>query len=180
MNESIVNKYAVVLYFDSDSSALIKNIIRQFSETSGNKYMLDVGIPPHVSLGCFEGESEEKIISVFDDFAENAAGGDVTFEKADGFKPKVIFLSPIKNKYLTDLNETAHKMFLEDFKASEAGNYLPERWVPHCSLCVRLNEEQYEKTFIQTGNISFPIRAYTEKIVLARCDPYTEIKTVDI
>ena len=46
-----MDTYAIVLYFDDTTNKIIGNMIERTATLSGNSYMLDINIPPHVTLG---------------------------------------------------------------------------------------------------------------------------------
>ncbi|MBR2037332.1 MAG: hypothetical protein IKA09_06330, partial [Lachnospiraceae bacterium] len=55
MNEKVqrsknMDTYAVVLYFDAVTDRKLKKIIENIALISGNNYMIDVNIPPHITI----------------------------------------------------------------------------------------------------------------------------------
>jgi len=97
--------HAIVLKFDDNSEKIINKLILNISEVTGNIYMIENNIPPHLSLTLFQYNGH---INDIIDFIKNNL---LIFNKCNinlnsfgTIDPKVIFLSPIKNNYLIDMN----------------------------------------------------------------------------
>lgn len=56
------------------------------------------------------------------------------------------------------------------------GNYLPNQWVPHAALAVKLSPETLKVAFdaVQSEFQAFGGKA--DRIALAKCNPYKELK----
>lgn len=170
-----MDTYAIVLYFDDTTNKVIGNMIERAATLSGNNYMLDIGIPPHVTLGCFFSDDQANLHERVESFAKGVAPFEVTFHSIGAFEPYVLFASPVKDERLTRLNALLHESLLNRYEPAENANYLPDRWMPHCSLAVRLDEEQFAKAKAIESEIDLPFTALVTKIALAKCNPYNEI-----
>jgi len=144
--------YALSLNFDDAAGSYIRSLMACLAQASGNSYMTEHQVPPHLTLGMFHCQDQdlEKLKELFDSFAVEAAGlaGEglsLTFEGLDNFSDKVIFLKPQKSPVLEKLNEALHKKFLPYFEAGDNRNYLPENYFPHIALGVKLSPAQFEK-----------------------------------
>ena len=172
-----MDTYAIVLYFDDATNKTIGNMIERAAALSGNNYMLDINIPPHVTLGCFFTDEQSNLYERVESFAKGVTPFEVTFHTIGAFEPYVLFASPIKDAYLAELNNSLHKLLLDYYEPAENANYLPDRWMPHCSLAVRLDAEQFAKAKAIESEIDFPFTALVTKIALAKCNPYNEVAT---
>ena len=175
-----MNTYAIVLYFDANTNDTIRKIIARTATLSGNNYMLDINIPPHVTLGCFFSDEHGHLTERVESFVKNITPFEVTFNAIGSFEPYVLFASPMKDKKLTQLNALLHELLLSNYEPAENSNYLPDRWMPHCSLAVRLDEEQFAKAKTIEAEIDLPFTARVTKIALAKCNPYNEVAIWDI
>lgn len=173
-----MDTYAIVLYFDDISNKKLNKMIKMVADASDNRYMLDVGIPPHVSIALFYSSDLNMIEEKTGEFAKNVKASEIIFEKIGAFPPRVLFVSPRKDKYLSDLNRDIHQILLKDFQADTL--YLPENWVPHCSLAVRLNDIQLQKAKSAVEKTELPLAVRAERVVLAKCNPYLEICSWEI
>lgn len=167
--------YAVVLYFDEKTSEEIHKIIENVAVWSGNSYMIETGIPPHITIGAFSSEDETGLMERTGEFVKDFSGGDVEFCGIKAFEPKVLFLSPVKNEYLSMANRRVNQLMEGFFPPADHNNYLPEYWVPHCALATRLEEEQMKAAREKVSSLPLPVTARAVKVCLARCNPYKEI-----
>ena len=155
--------------------------MHDIAAATGNNYMLDNSVPPHLSLGLFHAEEEKEgeMVKLFEQFAEGlkseSVGFSLNFNGPDNFADKVIFLSVLRNESLMKLNLDLHQLFLPHFEAGDNRNYLPENWVPHIALAVKLDHQQFEKGFEAAKNFPLPKTAKITSATLARCNPYNEV-----
>jgi 2'-5' RNA ligase len=175
-----MDTYAIVLYFDDATNKIIGNVIERAAALSGNSYMLDINIPPHVTLGCFFSDEQSDLPRKVESFEKSVTPFEVTFNSIGAFEPYVLFVSPVKDECLTQLNNALHKLLLNDYEPAENANYLPDRWMPHCSLAVRLDAEQFAKAKAIESEIDLPFTARVTKIALAKCNPYNVMATWNI
>jgi hypothetical protein len=47
-------EYAIVLYFDEKTEEIINSLIKKIADKTGNKYMVDNKIPPHITISLFQ------------------------------------------------------------------------------------------------------------------------------
>lgn len=175
-----MDTYAIVLYFDDTTNKIIGNIIERAASLSGNNYMLDINIPPHVTLGCFFSDEQVDLHERVESFVKSVTPFEVTFHSIGAFEPYVLFASPVKDERLTQLNALLHESLLNRYEPAENANYLPNRWMPHCSLAVRLDAEQFAKAKAIESEIDLPFTARVTKIALAKCNPYNVMATWNI
>ncbi len=149
--------YAVSLCFDDAAAQSVKAVQARLAQICGNNFSIEHSVPPHVTLGVFHAEpgALSKLQKAFDDFAKTARdvlggrGLDLEFAGADCFLNKVLFLALKKDSpsfaCVKRLNEILHQKFLPLFRAGDNKNYLPERWLPHAALAVKLRPGQFAK-----------------------------------
>ena len=170
-----MNTYAIVLYFDEATNKIINKTIERTAGLSGNNYMLDINIPPHITLGCFCSDEHVNLVEKVESFAKSISPFEVIFNAIGSFDPYVLFASPVKDDRLTQLNALLHESLLNAYEPAENANYLPDKWMPHCSLAVRLDAEQFAKAKTVEVEIELPFTAQVTKIALAECNPYNEV-----
>lgn len=160
--------------------------MRDIAAVTGNNYMLDNSVPPHLSLGLFHAEEEktDEMVKLFEEFAESlkSEGSNLSlnFNGPDNFADKVIFLSVARDEPLMKLNHNLHQLFLPHFEAGDNRNYLPENWVPHIALAVKLVGTQFEKGFEVAKSFPLPKTAKICSATLARCNPYNEVVKISL
>ena len=175
-----MKKYAVELIFDEESQKKI-NKIRELLSSSG---VHDEAVPTnHVSIADFETDDLEGLKVKVNEFANNIDKFKLNLAMVGTFmtKENVIFLQPV----MTDELMNVHKMFLDsmkdfDGKANEYYNH--NKWVPHCTIAIRLSDEELIKGFETLKSISFlPIEVTVDKIdILNYPSPYKQEYIVDI
>ena len=182
----LYDTYAVTLYFDSHTNELILEAMKDIAAVTGNNYMLDNSVPPHLSLGLFHAEEEKagEMEKYFAEFVETLKSKEtdfiLNFNGPDNFADKVIFLSVARDETLMNLNRNLHQLFLPHFEAGDNRNYLPENWIPHIALAVKLDSQQFEKGFEVAKNFPLPGTAKITLATLAKCNPYNEVVKVII
>lgn len=170
-----MDTYAVVLYFDAGANDTFKAIINDMAIAASNYYMIDVNIPPHITVGSFLSDDHVEMQSRIEEIKNHLEGFTLTFDCMKAFEPHVLFASPIKDSNLDHTNRLVHEAFLENFIPADQNNYLPENWIPHCALAVKLDRNQLDKAMAIGKRLRFPIFAEVEQIALTRCNPYREI-----
>lgn len=182
-----VATYAVSLYFDKKSSAEVLSCVRRVAEACGNFYMTEHEVPPHLTLGIFHASDGEvdKLKALFKEFAAAAGKAfQIEFDGVDSFLDKVAFLriAEASRARLIELNTMLHKLFLASFEAGGNQNYLPQNWLPHVALAVKLKNDQLEKTMnlISEQPEILPKSAKVVSLGLAQCKPYEEVSRVSL
>ena len=167
--------YAVVLYFDAGANDAFKTIIHDMAVAASNDYMIDVNITPHITVGSFLSDDHVEMLSRVEEITKHLERFSLTFDCIKAFEPHVLFASPIKDLNLDHANRLVHEAFLTDYIPADHNHYLPENWIPHCALAVKLDRNQLDKAMEIGKRLRFPISAEVEKIALAKCNPYREI-----
>ena len=193
--------YTVSLCFEGAAAQRLVAVQERLAQICGNNFLIEHSVPPYVTLGVFHAEpgALSALQNAFDDFAMSARdvlggqGLDFEFGGADCFLNKVLFLAVKKDSQsfacVKRLNEILHKKFLPLFEAGDNRNYLPERWLPHAALAVKLSPDQFKKCAAFLGHASdcsaplldlasdfvLPQSARVAALSLALCKPYTEL-----
>ena len=58
-NENTFLTYAVTLYFDDETSGAIRGLTKELADVTGNTYMIQNDVPPHLTLGMFHVEEDD-------------------------------------------------------------------------------------------------------------------------
>lgn len=167
--------YLVSLYFDDKASRKIQGFINKVAIKSGNNFMIDRKVPPHITIASFQATEENKIIEILDKGIKDIEIGIINWASIGVFKSSVIFLAPILNEYLHNLSVNIYEgiSLIENISISKY--YLPFQWMPHTTIAKKLIREELilgfeelEKNFnIFSGEIT--------KIALSKTNPYEDI-----
>lgn len=162
------SEYAVVLYFDNHTNAIFQSMIDKIAEATGNHYMTNNQIPPHITIADFFTEDEPDISKL----AEKIESGKIVFKDLGCFEPTVLYASSELNDYLrkcnTTLSDLINKLGYEENKL-----YTYNNWIPHLTLATKLDSGELEQAFSAVDFI--PCSGRSERIALVKCNPYREI-----
>ena len=167
--------YLVSLYFDDNTMKKIQGYINKVANSSGNNFMVDNSVPPHITIAGFNSSNENEVIDVLDKSIKNIEVGEIIFSSIGIFKSSVIYLAPVLNEYLHNLSLEINKGLSEVENIEMNKFYVPFNWMPHVTIGKKLNREelflgldQLEKSFsIFSGKIT--------KISLSKTNPYQDV-----
>ena len=174
--------YAITLYFDDATTDWIRGLMTQLADVTGNDFVTANSVPPHLTLGMFHANDADvgNLKTQFENFVSTVRAGnfsfDISFSGFESFLDKVIFIKPVVDENLSELNKLLHEKFLPHFEPADNRNYLPENWYPHIALGVKLSHEQFEKGMEFLGKDEGLLSgrcACITTIGLACCNPYT-------
>lgn len=174
--------YAVSLHFTPDVNEIISSVVKSIDEVTGNSFIIENKIPPHVTIGAFHAakEDETKLIQMVENFTKTQKAGVVRFTEIGNFNSKVLFLKLEKDGFLSQINEELHSVLLPEFEKAENGYYLPDIWFPHTTLATRLNQSQFEKSLNITKSIKLPLETKINEIAVYQCSPFAELKRLSL
>ncbi|MCL1823264.1 MAG: hypothetical protein FWG44_03590 [Oscillospiraceae bacterium] len=169
--------YAIILCFDMETEAKFNKIINTVSESSGNNYMLDNKIPPHITISYFCTDNINQIINMLDNNYSEFNEGEIFWASLGAFVPHTVFASPVLGEYLFNACVKANELVKGLADYGDYGQYLPNQWVPHTTLVTKLNKEEAEKAFNAAAQKFSMFGGKSNRLVLAECNPYKKIKT---
>ncbi len=168
--------YLVSLYFDEKANNRIQQYINLVAENSGNPYMIDGEVPPHITISAFETDEEHKVIELLDDVCTKMKRGMIQWVSIGVFLPYVIFLSPVLNHYLHQLSVHIYDSIVGIKDISVSKYYQPLQWMPHTTIGKKLSKEEMRVSF-QTLQDNFSMfQGVVTQIGLSKTQPYEEIK----
>ena len=181
-SDSNLITYAVSLHFSADVNEIITSAVKSIAEVTGNSFIIENKIPPHVTIGAFHAakDDEAKLLQMVEDFTKTQKTGAVRFTEIGNFNGKVLFLKPEKEGFLTQINAELHSILLPDFEKAENGYYLPEIWFPHTTLATRLNQSQFEKAQEIANQIKLPLEGVVTEISVYQCAPFEKLKCFSV
>lgn len=110
----------------------------------GAGYMIECGVVPHVSIAVFEGIRRDPYERAIGELAARAQGITLTFAMIGIFPSTgVVAIVPKPTPELLAL----HRAFAEQFAGvgiEPHPLYLPDEWVPHCTLAMRFPPKKWD------------------------------------
>ncbi len=168
--------FAVTLEFDKESQNKIQEMIDEVARVTECDRMKQENVPPHVTVCCLEGENEAVLLSEMEGIASSMSKSTLRFANIGVFNPLVIYLGPIMNDFLQNTCRTVNERLLQYAEVGNRGNYLPNRWVPHAGIAVKLTPEALKVAFDIVQEKFSPFEATVERIVLVKAEPYEELR----
>lgn len=167
--------YLVSLYFDHKATEKIQGLINKVADKSGNNYMINGNVPPHITIASFQAHEENRVIEVLDKNIKNIKSGAITWASIGVFKSSVLFLAPVLNEYLHNLCVSINSSIssLENIMISKY--YLPFQWLPHTTIAKKLSEEELFLAFQELEKKFSLFSGMVTKIALSKSNPYEDI-----
>lgn len=159
--------YAIELYFDERTEALIKAIWEKLAEKGVSDRLIKRGNRPHVALAVYEDADPGDIAYQLRLLAKEQAPVEARFEmlgtycSADG----VLFLCPVVSPRFFLLHSTVIKM-LNPMAQGLKESCRPNRFVPHCTIAYGLDKENLSKAVSLFSNKALPIIGQFSRIGL--------------
>ena len=172
--------YLVSLYFNDKSEAKIQGFINKVAEKSGNNFMTDNNVPPHITIASFQSNEEEKVIEILDKIIKDISGGMIIWASIGIFKSSVIFLAPVLNEYLHNLSVSIYEGISSVENIDISKYYLPFQWIPHTTIAKKLTKEELMLGFQELNNNFSIFSGRITRIGLSRTNPLEDIVVWDL
>lgn len=172
--------YAVTLEFDKETENKIQQMIDEVARVTGCDYMKQSKIPPHVTVSALVSDNEAALLLEMESIAKTLNKGFVFFANIGVFNPLVIYLGPVMNEFLQDTCRTVNERLLKYAEVGSRGRYMPNQWVPHTAIAVKLTPDALKEAFAIVQEKFSAFGATAERIVLARAEPYEELKSWEL
>jgi 2'-5' RNA ligase len=132
--------YAVELYFDPDLTPKIRTLWDAIRTTCGG---VAVGVHPHISLAVVNIAQPEQLRTLTQAFAQQASPLPIQLDAIGTFPggEGVVYLAPVVTLELLELHRNFHQQLTANGLASFP-YYRPGRWIPHCTVGIRLPQEK--------------------------------------
>jgi 2'-5' RNA ligase len=172
--------YYFVLRFDRETEKRFDAVTRAVAERGANRYMIDAGIPPHVTVSSFCAERPDDVKTVIDENRSLFAAGELIWVSLGAFPPQVLFAAPVLSEYLQDFCVKLNRLISPLAEAGDYGHYLPYQWVPHTTLATQMGESELHAAFETAVRHFTPFGGRSNRLILAEGDPYKELAVWDL
>lgn len=129
-------EYAVILCFDAVFAEEVKRIWNHLNYNATQ---------PHITLADFNQIDLNSFEQDFNTFFQDFQSFEVNFSSV-GFFPKTttVYLAPTITNTLWNLHQAFHDKFSK-YDISPQSYYIPNHWVPHCTLKSKLASDHIQK-----------------------------------
>ena len=172
--------YLVSIYFDEKTDKRIRQMIKTVAEQSGNTYMLDANVPPHITIAGFETRRERELTEKLGQALAKQGQGTLTWAGVGAFFPNVIYIEPVLNEYLHNLSVKVNESIINIEETQLRRCYQPFQWLPHTTIGKKLSEEEMVKAFIALQRSFGMFEGKVTRIGLAKTNPYEDIVSWDL
>lgn len=172
--------YLVSIYFDEKANKIIQNYINQVAERTGNMFMLDGNVPPHITISAFDTKQEEKAIEALETAVTKLSSEQLQWASVGEFFPYVIYLAPVLNEYLHSMSQTIYDSVKEIEDTEISPYYRPFQWLPHTTIGKKLSKEEMKIAFEVLQNNFAMFSGTVTKIGLAKTNPYCDVTSWDL
>lgn len=172
--------YLISIYFDEKTNKNIKKLITKVAQKTGNDFMIEGKVPPHITVTAFETKQECEVLQRLQSVACGLMQGNLRWVSVGTFLPNVIFAAPVLNEYLQDLIQTIYGQMENVDETIMNPYYKPFQWVPHSTIGKMMTKEQLQAAFAVLQERFIPFEGTVVKIGLAKTNPYTELALFEL
>ena len=167
--------YLISAYFDNATAYKMQQYIDQVAKKTGNTFMQDNDVPPHITISSFQTKQENHVIKLLGQRAGSLKAGTIQWVSVGTFFPHVIYLTPVLNKYLHTISLEILECLtqVEDITISPC--YQPFFWLPHTTIGKKLTRDEMQEAFGILQNQFGPFSGQIAKIGLAKTNPYNNL-----
>ena len=172
--------YLVSIYFDEKTNKKIQKLINQVAQKTGNTFMLDGNVPPHITVSAFEALEEEQVIEVLSHVSTNLKKGSLQWVSVGHFFPYVLYITPVLNEYLHDMSAQISTVLSQIDGVKISPYYQPFQWLPHSTIGKTLTKEEMKVAFEVMQNSFGMFEGEVVRIGLAKPNPHRDIMSWEL
>lgn len=152
--------FAIELFFDPRCETRLRRLISNLrqAQLGGTVLIEDVKARFHITLAICDDVNEPVMCEVLQDIARNTHALPVILSSLGLFPSAetVMFLAPVVDQEMLDVHRAVFER-LDEFTESPWKLYAPGRWVPHCTLALKLPRDGVQKALEHLMESTFPI-----------------------
>ena len=168
--------YLVSIYFDKETEKRLQSLVHHVAKETGNSFMLDNRVPPHITVAAVETKQEGILIEQVEELVKKLKVGDIKFVSVGTFSSRVIYVQPVLNEYLHHLSVVLTQELEQMQETICSPYYQPFSWLPHCTIAKQLTKEQMVQAFQVLQKEFSSIEGHVVRIGIAKTNPHRDIK----
>ena len=148
------------LSFDQEADTLVRSLWHRLKDAGLPNPMLEKPATPHVTLSFGDGVDVEGLTGALSEVLRDRSAFELVFASLGTFSNEagVIFMAPVVTADLLELHARVQGCMHKYARSTNDFSKL-ERWVPHCTLTLRLTPAEVLKGFDLLGALQLPISA---------------------
>lgn len=167
--------YLISVYFDEQTNKILQRYIDHVAEKTGNHFMTEHKVPPHMTISSIEARGAEVLLPAFEKLQGNLQSGEIQFVSVGQLFPYVIYTTPVLNSYLMGLSMQVFNHFSDIPETTISRYYKPYSWLPHVTLGKTLKKEEMQTAFGVMQDGFAPFKARVTEIGLAKVNPHEDV-----
>ena len=148
--------YLISAYFDEHVTKGLQRLIDNIAKETGNTYMIENNVPPHLTISSFETRKPDNLKEEFMKLNKIGAG-EINIFSIGQFLPYVMYATPAR----------------EDVTINRC--YKPYNWFPHITLGKKLEKEQMIMAIRVLQTHFVPIKGKIVRVGLSQTNPHKDI-----
>ena len=168
--------YLISAYFDDNANRILQGYIEKIASVSGNTFMIDNNVPPHLTISAIEARNIDVLVPGFDSLKGELTQGEIQFVSIGQLLPYVIYTTPVLNEYLQNMILTVNDAYKDVPETSISKFYKPNSWLAHTTLGKTLSKEQMLDAFSIMQTSFAPFKATVTEIGLAKVNPHMDVE----
>jgi 2'-5' RNA ligase len=171
-------RFGVILKLDTGAAGRIRKI--QSTLTGGEEddplqiYDIINGVDPHLTFALYDEAEPPGIVNAIDSTFKDTAPIPIDFASIALFPGSVLYLAPRVTVELLEFHKSFHHHTGPSAQACNV-HYLPDAWVPHCSLGVPLPAEELTRAMMTVGFGWTPVEGHLVSAELVSFPPVTSL-----
>lgn len=200
--------YLISVYFDDQANKILQRYIDEVAKATGNTFMIDHKVPPHMTISSIEAKSVDVLRPAFESLAEKLAftrtragnsslgnnvqgnanqsnsnlgeSNKIQIVSVGQLLPYVLYATPVLNEMLQDLQEVVYDTFKDIEDTDISRFYQPYSWLPHITLGKKMDKEQMISAVKVMQEKFAPLEAIITKIGLAKVNPHEDVCVIEL
>ncbi len=172
--------YLISIYFDEKTNKTIQGYINQVAEKTGNLFMVDGNVPPHITVSAFETKQEMIVLEKMEGIVRKMSPDLLQWVSVGTFLPYVLYITPVLNEYLHEMSELIYEEISSIKETKISPYYRPFSWLPHTTIGKKLTKEELRIGFEVLQNSFQVFQGKVVRIGVATTNPYQEIMSWDL
>lgn len=172
--------YLISIYFDENTEQRLQHIMKSVAKETGNTFMLDNHVPPHITVTAVETKQEDLLLTCVEEVVKKLEIGDIKFVSVGTFSSQVIFVQPVLSEYLHMLTECLTQECEKMGETICSPYYQPFHWLPHCTVGKQMTKEQMLQAFEVLQKQFVPMDGKVVRIGVAKTNPHRDIRVWEL
>lgn len=172
--------YLISAYFDDACAKTLQKLIDRVAAASGNTFMIDNKVPPHMTIASVETKDEKNLRSYFETLKDCISPGKINIVSPGQLFPYVMYVTPVLNEYLMGLSRDIVGMTEKIEGAKLSKYYRPYSWLPHITIGKTMSQYEMVKAFEVMQQYFVPMEATITEIGLAKTNPHEDIVRIEL